>query len=226
MRSLSSAKGRILRLLSGVVLERAVVGAAQDIGAFRRLLLHCDVPEFSAGAKVQLLLPSDDVRTYTPVPAPGGFVLLGWKHAGGPGARWMTTARAGDALPFFGPRRSLELDPGPVVLAGDETSIAVAATFNAQRPGQIQTVIQTAEPADARAAAASIGLDQLEVVTRGDTAHTVEAVTAKLRALPNALVALTGGSELVADLRTALRGAGVRNIKTKTYWIPGRTGLD
>ena len=43
---------------------------------------------------------------------------------------------------------------------------------------------------------------------------------------PNAIVALTGGSELVVAVRDALRDAGVRSIKTKTYWIPGKRGLD
>ena len=41
-----------------------------------------------------------------------------------------------------------------------------------------------------------------------------------------AIVALTGGSTLIVAVRDALRRDGVANIKTKTYWIPGRTGLD
>lgn len=221
---MSSIKGRIVRWVSSVALERAVVVSAQDLGGFQRLLLRCHLRGFSAGAKVQVLLPTDDVRTYTPIRAPEGMVLLGWKHAGGPGARWLASAREGDELPFVGPQRSLDLAPGQAVLIGDETSVGVAAALSADRPGQVHAVIQSDRPSDVRAAAAAVGLADVDVVPRGDTAATVDAVAAKLS--PNAVVALTGGSELVIAARNALRRAGVRKLTTKTYWIPGRTGLD
>lgn len=209
-----------------MLLERAAVVSTRAIGGFQRVLLRCDVQRFSAGAKVQLLLPSDDMRTYSPIPAPDGMVLLGWKHAGGPGAHWMSIARVGDELPFVGPQRSLELGAGPVVLIGDETSVAVAAAFAVERPGNVHAIIQSDADSDAREAAASVGLDHVDVVARGDTPSTVDAVAAKLSSSPKAVVALTGGSELVVGVRAALRRAGVRSIKTKTYWIPGKTGLD
>lgn len=223
---MSSVKGRIVRLVSALATKRANVVSVQQIGGFQRLLLRCDVQKFSAGTKVQVLLPSDDMRTYTPIPTSEGMVLLAWRHAGGPGARWISNARPLDELLLVGPQRSLELDAGPTVLVGDETSVGVAAAFAAERPGQIHAVIQTDAGPDVRAAAASVGLHQVSVMARGDTASTVEVVVAKLSTFPNAVVALTGGSELVVGVRDALRGAGVRNIKTKTYWIPGRTGLD
>ena len=223
---MASAKGRIVRLLSGWVLERGAVVSVQGVGNFQRLLLRCDVPAFSAGKKVQLLLPSDDVRTFTPIPSPEGLLLLGWKHGSGPAARWLADVRAGDELPFLGPQRSLELDAGPVVVVGDETSVAVAATFAAERPGQVHAIFQADAASDVRDAAASVGLREVVVVARGDTAATLEAVTRPLSTFPNACVALTGGSELVAGVRNALRNSGVRNIKTKAYWIPGRAGLD
>lgn len=72
----------------------------------------------------------------------------------------------------------------------------------------------------------SLAAGALGVVARGDTAATVSAVSAKRAASPDALVALTGGSELVTAVRDALRRDGVREVKTKAYWIPGRTGLD
>jgi len=222
---MASTKGKLLRLFSAFGLERATVDSLQEIGSFRRMYLRCDVKAFSAGAKVQLLLPSDDTRTYTPIPAPGGMALLGWKHGDGPGSRWLDQVRVGDELPIVGPQRSLELGAGPVVLIGDETSVAVAAAFAMQRPGQVHTVIQSDAALDVREAAASVGLQQVDIVTRGDTGATVRAVAARL-STSNPVVALTGGSELIVGVRDALRHAGVRSIRTKTYWIPGRTGLD
>lgn len=221
-----SAKGRIIRLLSSLVLERATVIEAREAGGFRRLRLEGRVPSFAAGAKVQLLLPGDDMRTYTPVAAPDGMVLLGWMQAGGPGARFMAQVRVGDELRFVGPQRSLDLPPGPVVLVGDETSVAVAAALAAERPGQVRAIVQAGPRADVPAAAATVSLHAVEVVAAGDTEATVARVGAALSALPGAKVALTGGSPLVLAVREGLRRAGTRDVKSKTYWIPGKSGLD
>jgi NADPH-dependent ferric siderophore reductase len=221
-----SVKGKLVRLVSGVLLARATVVSVEAFGGFRRLVLRCDARGFAAGAKVQLLLPSDDVRTYTPIGAPEGMVLLAWMGAGGPGSRWMARARPGDEVPFIGPQRSLVVDEGPAVIVGDETSAAVAAAFAAERPGEVHAVLQSDAASDLREAAGSVGLDRLDVVPRGDTASAVAAVSARLAASPGAVVALTGGSELVADVRSALRGTVGNTVKAKAYWVPGRRGLD
>lgn len=223
---MASTKGRIVRLLSGFTLERATIVSAEKIGRFQRLQLRSSVSAPAPGTKVQLLLPSDDMRTFTPVPSPEGMLLLGWKHGDGPAARWLAQAQTGDELPFVGPQRSLEVEAGPVIVVGDETSIAVAAAYALNRPGQIHAVIQSNAASEVRDVAGSLGLDRVHLVAQADTSATVRAVRAMLAATPDAAVALTGGSNLVVAVRQGLREAGVQNIKTKTYWIPGRTGLD
>ncbi len=221
-----SAKGKLVRLLGGALLHRASVAAAEDVGGFRHIVLSGDVPPPSAGTKFQLLLPADDMRTYTPIASPEGVVLLGWKHATGPGARWMSEVKPGAALRFVGPQRSLELPAGPVIVVGDETSVAVAASFEVERPGQVHAVLQAGSMDDVRAAALRVGLQALTVIPRGDTAETVAAVVAAREASPRAAIGLTGGSELVLAVRSALRARGITLLKTKTYWVPGKTGLD
>lgn len=223
---MASTKGRIVRSLSNIALKRATVVARQDIGGFARLLLKCDMRGLTAGMKVQLLLPSTDMRTYTPIPTSEGIVLLGWKHARGPGADWMTDARVGEVLPFMGPQRSLQLEAGPVIVVGDETSVAVAASFGYEREGNVRAVIQSLAEVDVKEVATSFGLHDLSLVAPGDINATVEAVVAYQSEFPNAVIALTGGSELVFTVRNALRQAGITNIKSKTYWIPGKAGLD
>jgi len=212
--------------MSGLLLRRAVVEAVQQIGGFARVVLRSDLGTFPAGTKVQILLPSDDVRTYTPVLAPEGLLLLGWKHAGGPGSRWLSSARVGEVLPFVGPQHSLELPAGRVVLVGDETSVAVAASLSSARPGQVHAIIQSNAASDVHEGAASVGLREALVVPAGNHADVARAVSAHLAKWPDALVALTGGSPLIVATRDALRRDGIRHIKTKTYWVPGRTGLD
>ncbi|HEY8432648.1 MAG TPA: hypothetical protein VIL20_29960 [Sandaracinaceae bacterium] len=224
---MSSLKGRIARLLSNVAMKRAEIVSVSELGGFSRLLLRCEPSGYEPGTKVQLLLPSDDMRTYSPIRAPEGMVLLGWKHAGGPGSRWLASARAGDEVPFVGPQRSLALDAArPAIVVGDETSVAVAAALSSARPGRVHAVLQSDAADDVRAAAESVGLDAFDLVPRADTAATVRAILAKRSTTPDAIVALTGGSELVTAVRDALRREGVRDVKTKAYWIPGRTGLD
>lgn len=221
-----SAKGKLVRWLGGAFLHPTTVTAAEDVGGFRRLVLRGDAPKPDAGTKLQLLLPSDDMRTYTPIASNDGIVLLGWKHAGGPGARWLSEVQPGAEVRFVGPQRSLELPAGPVVVVGDETSVAVAASFEAERPGQVQAVFQAGAVDDVRAAAERVGLTRITVVPRGDVPGTVDAIATARAKAADATVGLTGGSELVVAVRSALRARRLDGIKTKTYWIPGKRGLD
>jgi NADPH-dependent ferric siderophore reductase len=210
-----------------VLLQRGRVTALEEVAAgFQRIVLQSDAPEPAAGTKVQLLLPTDDMRTYTPIASKRGIELLGWKHAGGPGARWLSEARVGDELRFMGPLRSLSLDPGPAIIVGDETSIAVAASFEVERPGQVHGVFLVQAPEATREAARAVGVRSAHVAAGHDIASAVHAVLAQQAKSPRSVVALTGGSELVLILRRALRERGVRDVKTKTYWIPGKAGVD
>jgi len=222
-----SVKGKMARLLGGLVLREARVAAAEAAGAgFRRIRLQGDSLRAQPGNKIQILLPSDDVRTYTPIPSPEGAVLLGWCHAGGPGSRWISEAKAGDTVRFLGAQHSLSFPPGPIILVGDETSVAVAASFAVARSGQVQAVFEAVSLEDLRAAADAVGLQPAHLARRGDVAGVVEAVHRARERVPGAVVGLTGGSVLVAAVRAALRERGIGHVKTKTYWVPGRTGLD
>lgn len=223
---MASPKGKIVRLLGSLVLNRARVVSADDVGGFRRLSLQGDLLMPGPGTKVQVLLPSNEMRTYTPVASERGMVLLAWKHAGGPGAQWLSNVNTGDEIRFIGPQRSLELPPGPAIIVGDETSVAVAASFSDARPGQVQSAFQTVSVADAIAATQAVGLRPLDIVPLCETSRLVEAVVASHSSTPNAVIGLTGGAEFIVSVRSALRLRGIENIKTKTYWIPGKAGID
>lgn len=222
--AMASTKGKLFRFFSGLALKQSEVTAADAVGGFRRLSLRVDLPPFPAGSKVQLLLPSDEVRTYTPIATREGITLLGWMHAGGPGAHWLSTVKQGDRVQFLGPQNSLDLPAGPVVIVGDETSLAVAASYANERPGQVQVILESNDASEIQAAAKSVGLETTVVVPRSDLGTATASITSI--ATPTAFVALTGCSERVIALRSALRAAGFKNIKTKPYWIPGKTGLD
>lgn len=221
-----SVKGKIVRFIGGAFLNQAQIVSAESVGGFRRLVLRSNGPRPRAGTKMQFLLPGDEMRTYSPIPAEGGFALLGYRHAGGPGARWISEVEVGSQVRFVGPQASLEVLAGPVILVGDETSVAVAAAFETERPGQVHAVIQAKEVAEVEPAVHALGLRQAVIRPAGDLDGIVEAVLAARTLSPSAKVALTGGSELIVAVRAALRDRGIRDLKTKTYWIPGRAGLD
>ncbi|WP_335958284.1 hypothetical protein [Acinetobacter bereziniae] len=223
---MASTKGKIIRLFSRFALERATVLSVEAFGGFQLVRLRSTIDGYAAGTKVQLLLPSDEVRTYTPIRHPEGMLLLGWKHADGPGARWLAEVQPGAIIPFIGPQRSLSIDDSPIVLVGDETSVAVAAALSIERPGFVHAVIQSDAPSDVCLAAKAVGLDNVDVVLRADINAIVDAVSDRLSVVRNSVVVLTGCSDLIVAVRDRLRSGGVQNIKTKTYWIPGKVGLD
>ncbi len=223
-----SIKGKMLRALRGL-LTQARVEKAEDVGSpFRRIVLGVEkLPVIEPGTKVQVLLPSDEVRTYSPIASTEGLVLLAYRHAPGPGGAWARSVKPGDAVHFIGPQRSLLLPPGPVVMIGDETSVAVAAAYEAAEPGRVvRAVFETGDVDAVREAARFMGLRDVHVSPRGDHAALAEAASAARAGSPDTFIALTGGSELVVGVRAHLRAQGSANVVTKTYWIPGRAGLD
>jgi hypothetical protein len=97
------------------------------------------------------------------------------------------------------------------VLAGDETSLAVAAGLGSGR-----VVLRVADVEAARAAAASIGL---HAQVFANDAAAIDALGSPR------VAAVTGGSAWIQAARAALRERGA-DVRVKAYWAPGRAGLD
>ncbi len=230
-----SAKGRILRLLSKLVLAEAELVSVRVL-ASNLWLLELQAASGSGGSwqpgdKLQVLLPDDEVRTFTPLSwgPDGASALLVYGHGDGPVSRWAPLLEAGQRLRFVGPQRSLVMPDGALTLFGDETSLAVAASYARARPGAVRAVFEVAAGLSLEGALAAIGLARAQVVYREPGAPRGLALE---RALETALgevrgaVGITGGSELIQRVRARLRERGPLDIKTKTYWVPGRAGLD
>lgn len=223
-----SVKGKLLRMLGGF-LKEARVTTTENVGTdFRRLVLSGEgLPTPEPGSKVQVLLPSDEVRTWSPIASSDGLILLGYVHAPGPGGAWMREVTVGAQVHFVGPQRSLVLPPGPLIMVGDETSVAVAAGYEVQSRGRVvASVFEAGDPAATEEAARVAGLRSIHTAPRGDHQAMIEAIVQARAASTEAVIALTGGAHMVLAVREGLRLRGVSGIKTKTYWIPGRSGLD
>lgn len=213
-----SGKGMILRWLGGVALKEATVTSLTNPAPrYVRVRLRGAVPKGEAGDRVQVLLPGDDVRTYTPFAwteegEARGFSLLVFLHGDTPATRWARALREGDVVRFVGPQRALRLPDGPLLLVGDETSLAVAASYAESRPGQVESVLEGDVP-DAVLADLKI---RARVCAPGESARALGD--------PRGAVGITGSADLIQRTRAALTGRG--EVRVKAHWIAGRTGID
>lgn len=206
---MSSAKGQLLRWLGDFVLQESTVRAVNIRDTFATIELD-PVAGVQPGDKIQVLLPSNDVRTYTPI-AGETTTIIAHLHADTPGPRWARSVRVGDRVRFKGPDRCVRLPEGRVTIVGDATSVATALAFVAARPGSVTALIEGAAPFD--------GLRVFEGEPSSVHVAIAEAID------PSSAVLLTGGSTLVQGVRAHLRKRSI-DAKTKAYWAPGRVGLD
>lgn len=234
----------IKRALSGLlkpILRAVRIDRVSDVAdRFRLLELSGEAlagPRCAPGDKLQVMIDGS-FRTYTPFAFEaerGRLSLLafvhGDGHADGPGARWARAARAGDEVHVFGPRGSVPLRalPAPVLLVGDETSLAVGRSLQELgRPGGV--VLEVDDVGGARGAAEAIGLRDVSFVARAAGDAHVDALWTAVRAAtqPETALVLTGKAPTIQALRGLLRRDGVTYVtqKSKAYWAPGKRGLD
>ncbi|MES2642219.1 MAG: siderophore-interacting protein [Myxococcota bacterium] len=225
-----SVKGRLLGALGAFVLTEARVTAAVSLSPrLRRITLQGDGLKGVAwhpGDKVQVLLPSQDTRTYTPCAwdgARGVTSLLVFSHGQGPGSLWGAGLKPGDLVRFVGPQRSITVPRGPVVLFGDETTFALAEALDATAVFEVS---------DLEAAAAFVRTRTRTVtIPSNGTAH-LDAVAGALAdafvgAGAGATIALAGRAKSIQAVRAGLSARGIAAPRhVKAYWADGRVGLD
>lgn len=223
---MASAKGRVLNLLGRFALTDAEVVRVEPRGA-SFVSIELQGPSsvaYAPGTKIQVVLPSQDVRTYTPIERGGGRVeLLAFRHGTDtPAMRWLDGLAVGRSVRFKGPDRSLELPADTRTFVGDETAIAVAASYRHVRGPSLRVVFETTPGIDATEALEAVGLRDAVVVPRSDPTASalIDAVDTQAR------VGMAGGGAFLKRVRNALRSRGASAFKVKAYWVAGRVGLD
>lgn len=227
-----SGKSRLLSLLGGLLLSERDVRDVRSLSASFRLI-ELAPPSSGKGThrpgdKVQVLLDGqDEVRTYTPIAwgSDGSMALLAFVHGDTPASRWAKAIEKGQRLRFLAPQRSLSMDEGAITLIGDETSLAVAASYARSRPGRVRALFEIEESTALDDVAKEIGVSDATIVTRSKSAPRGSALLDAIRDVKGP-VGLTGGGELIQTVRARLRDQGVKDIKSKAYWIEGRRGID
>ena len=183
----------------------------------------------------------DALRTYSihdADPDAGTLDIVMMDHEGDPNvvtpARlWARTATIGDPVSFTRPQGNLVVKPEAAyhLFAGEETaSVAFAAMLRSlPSTAEVHGVIEGGIVSDHLPLARPI-----THVERGDASAANSAVLAEaLRALPlpdhPGVAYLAGEARTIQSLRKILvteRGWDRRNIRTKPFWTPGRSGME
>lgn len=235
---MASGKGLLLSAIGRLALTDGAVTHVEALAPTVRRL-HVAGPalravQAQAGDKLQVLLPSRDVRTLTPIgwdAAAGRCAIIVYVGArptapAAPLPAWARAATVGTPVRFIGPQRSLVLPPAPAALliVGDETSIGVAAA--AAHAGHPVTALLEVSDAPALAPVlAALGVSA-ELVERaaGDGHHPHLVGRAQALAVGAPHVALTGRAQTIQAVRRALRGGAPPRVVP--YWSTGKRGLD
>jgi NADPH-dependent ferric siderophore reductase len=236
----AGAPGRLSKALTRLFMKPATIVANERLSD-RFHLITLEGPALAGvawgpGQKVQIAMGSAFVtRTYTPIEwnaSAGRACILGYAHGEGPGSDWVRSVAPGDACDVFGPRASLDLGrlPGPLVVAGDETSIGLAYAATHQDPARrVSACLEVTDVESVRHVAAHLGLEDMALFAKsGDEAHLagMEAALAEGLATGASFV-LTGKAGTIQRLRQSLRvQMPTARLATKAYWAPGKTGLD
>jgi NADPH-dependent ferric siderophore reductase len=154
------------------------------------------------------------------------------RHDGGPGERWVATARPGDQIEGIGPRGKIFLAEGAAwhLFAGDFSALPAYLAMAGSLPaGQRATVIlEVPGPEDEQelAAAADVELAWLHSDGRppGDPAALAGAVAGVTLPPGAGHTYLAGEARLVSALREALaaRGLPPEQVSPKAYWGLGK----
>lgn len=236
---MASGKGILLGALGGLVLHDAIVNAIDDVGSsFRAVSLEGDAlrgQSFSPGDKIQMLLPSRDCRTYTPITwdrERGRTELLVYHHEDSPSGLWIRALRKGDRCRFVGPQRSLRVptEAKRIVLFGDETSCAVAlAIAAATSPERLVCIFEITAEEATRLALGELARQATIVWRDPGDAHLDRVADGLATALvePGAELLLTGRAQAIQGARARLKQRAITAPSAvRAYWSLGRVGLD
>lgn len=152
-------------------------------------------------------------------------------HGGGPGAAWGRTARPGDRVHLGKPEGRFVTRPSSYHLfAGEETaSAAFGPMLAALGPGAETHAVVEVDTEDDQLPIPGVRWVRRDGRSAARSAELVAAVAAlDLPAAPGTayLAGEAGTIQLVRDHLVRERGWDRRDVLTKPFWTPGRTGLE
>jgi NADPH-dependent ferric siderophore reductase len=230
---MTSAKALFGAMAGRFLFRRAQVSRVEQVATnFVHLTLEGKAQrdvDWCPGDKVQVFLPGVGMRTYTPLSwAAGATRLLVFTHGEGPGADWARSVSKGEPVDLFGPRRSIDVRSvqAPLVVCGDETSVALTVALGRK---DTVAVLEVNDAAQARQALAAVaGPGELHLVERAPADGHVGALVELLRGplLSGAVGVFTGRAKTIQGVQRVLKAEARYASKVKAYWADGKRGLD
>jgi NADPH-dependent ferric siderophore reductase len=202
---------------------------------------HVRLQVAGLGESFLRLHPHDALRTYSIYdadPELGTLDIVMLSHGGEPDTvtparRWVSSAVVGDDVQFTRPQGNLVVrrDAPYHVFAGEETaSVAFAAMLRSLDPGaDVRGVVEAGDPADHLELARPLRRVQRGDVSAKDSAVLADAVRELDLPGEPGVAYLAGEARTIQALRKILvteRGWDRRNIRTKPFWTPGRSGME
>jgi NADPH-dependent ferric siderophore reductase len=153
-------------------------------------------------------------------------------HGDGPGARWARAAQPGDEVMMTKPQGDFVLRPSTHHLfVGDETaSVAIGAMRRAVPDDeQAQIVLEIDEPANALPIPGHVQWLYRRDQSAASSASLLEAVRNLLLPAEPGTAYLAGEARTIQMIRQHLvtdRGWNRKDVRTKPFWTPGKTGME
>jgi NADPH-dependent ferric siderophore reductase len=208
-------------------LHVAVPGLTWAPGQHVRVVVSGPARSWSVG-----FLPGGTLRTYSVFDYDGAVLqLCVLDHGDGPGARWARAARPGDLVRLSAPQGRMVVRAAPYfVFAGEETAaITFAPMLRTLGTARVYGVIEVGGRADRLPLHAGLTWWYREGRPAAASASLLAAVAGLDLPPAPGLAYVAGEARTVQAVRAHLvrdRGWPRRQVITKPYWTPGRTGLD
>ncbi|WP_219825921.1 siderophore-interacting protein [Nonomuraea typhae] len=175
--------------------------------------------------------PGDMLRTYSIWDLDStGLELLVLDHGEGPGAQWARAAQPGDEVSFKGPEGTFVTRAAPYhVFAGDETASVTFGAMLRHLSEPFHGVVEVDTSEDVLPLPDGITWTFREGRSAASSSELAGAVAALDLPSEPGLAYLAGEARTIQLVRAHLvneRGWPRRNVITKPYWTPGKTGLD
>ena len=177
-------------------------------------------------------LPGGTLRTYSVFDYDGSVLqICVLDHGDGPGARWARAARPGDLVRLSAPQGRMVVQPAPYFLfAGEETAaVTFAPMLRTLGTARVYGVIEVDSRGDRLPLHAGLTWRYREGRPAAGSYGLVAALAGLDLPSKPGLAYVAGEARTVQGVRSHLvreRGWPRRQLVTKPYWTPGRTGLD
>lgn len=239
---MSSVKKAILSVIGNSISSPAKVVGVESINAHFKFI-EIESESFKGltlkpGEKIQVNVGDWNIRTYTPLEIDsekGTMKILGFIHGNGPGSNWVKNVGPGEDCPLIGPRSSMNLAESvdPILIFGDETAVAMAATFKNLRKGSVVKAVFTVSPGvEIGTLLERLELDDSVVFVKSANESLESTVKDRVNGLIKELgipwVLLAGHAQAIQEMRSNLKNNGIAmtKVKVKAYWADGKVGID